>query len=74
MRRLATAAATTALVTGLVVGSAGTAQAADHMYWTGGTKADCEKVQRTYISSWTKITKSCYRNGNGWAFHWSSIG
>ena len=38
--------------------------------WWEPTKAECLARQRTYESSWTKITKSCAPNGNGWSFSW----
>lgn len=74
MRRIASSITAALFAVGIAVSAPAIANAGtEQMYWTGGSLADCQAVQRTYISSWTKITESCHRNGNGYSFTWASI-
>ncbi|WP_431813055.1 hypothetical protein [Kocuria sp. cx-455] len=59
----------TALAIGLLAASLAPASAArTATYWTGGSYADCISWQRSMTSSWSRVSESCHRNGNGWAF------
>lgn len=69
-----TAAAGIMAVSALAVATP--AHAADNIYFVDGSYSRCLEIQRTYISSWTKVTKSCYAVDRGdldYAFHWTSI-
>jgi len=78
IRTLATA--TTAAVLGVsAIAVATPAQAAgDNIVIVDGTYSQCLDRQRTYVSSWTKITRSCYKRDTGlgvvYQFHWTTIG
>ncbi|CAN7332610.1 hypothetical protein [Knoellia sp. LjRoot47] len=78
MNRILGTAATAAVLGMSALAFASPAQAAgDNIYIVDGTYSQCLDKQRTYVSSWTKITRSCYKRdlgyGTVYAFHWTSV-
>lgn len=76
-RTLATSAAAAIMgVSALAVATPAHA-AADNIVWVDGTLSQCREKQRTYVSSWTKITRACYYRElsgfPGYQFHWRTI-
>jgi hypothetical protein len=77
-RTLATAAAAAIMGVSALAVAAPAHAAADNIILVDGTYTQCIDKQRTYVSSWTKITRSCYKRDTGfgivWAFHWTTVG
>lgn len=77
-RTLATTAAAGIMAMSALAVATPAHAAADNIYIVDGTYSQCLDKQRTYVSSWTKITKSCYKRDLGYgpvyAFHWRSVG
>lgn len=76
-RTLATSAAAAIMgVSALAVATPAHA-ADDNIRIVDGTYSQCRDVQRTYVSSWTKITRPCYEFDTGFGivykFHWRTI-
>lgn len=77
-RTLATTAAAAVMGVSALTAAAPAHAAADNIVWVDGSYSRCIDKQRTYVSSWTKITKACYRRDlggyMGHQFHWTTVG